>query len=226
MFAGIIESMGTVLGVQASPRPRVGGALAHRLDVELGDLAEGLPLGASVAVNGACLTLAELGGTAGRFDVVPETWKRTTLCELKRNDRVNLERSLRVGDRVDGHFVQGHVDGVGSVERLERGQGEWKLWIECEAEPLTRIIPKCSVALDGTSLTVVDVGRGRFSVALIPTTLERTTLQARQPGDHVNIETDILARLVLARLHALTGAASQGSGDLTWEKLRDGGFVS
>jgi riboflavin synthase len=227
MFNGIIEAVGTVAGVEATPRRRDGGGCAYRLGVDLGSLAEGLRLGASVAVNGVCLTVAELRGTVAGFDVVPETWQRTTLRELHVHDPVNLERSLRVGDPVDGHFVQGHVEGIGVVARVERGQGEWKLWLESEPELMPAIIPKGSIALDGTSLTIVDVAEARFSVVLVPTTLERTVLGRRRAGDHVNVETDLLARVLLRRLEVLTGgaAAPAGTRGLSWEKLRAGGFL-
>lgn len=227
MFAGIVTHVGTVVGVEGAPRQRTGGALAYRLRVELGPLADGLAPGASVAVNGACLTLAERAGTIGDFDVVPETWSRTTLRQLQAGDAVNLEGSLRVGDPVDGHFVQGHVEGTGLVERIERGRGEWKLWVQAAAELIPAIVPKGSIAVDGTSLTVVDVEGDRFSVALVPTTLERTVLGRRRPGERVNIETDILARVVLRRLAALSGslASSPVAAGLSWDKLRDGGFL-
>lgn len=224
MFAGIIEAIGTVVGVSAAPRRHDGGALAYRLEIDLGPLAEGLQHGASVAINGVCLTLAEGRGNVGGFDVVPETWRRSTLHQLKRGERVNLERSLRVGQPVHGHFVQGHVDGIGLVDRVERTRGEWKLWVRTEPALLPFIVRKGSIALDGTSLTIVDVAQDRFSVVIVPTTLERTILGRRQPGEQVNIETDILARLVVSRLDAL--AAADGPAGLSWEKLREGGFLT
>lgn len=226
MFAGIIEAVGTVVGVSAAVRRQDGGGLAHRLEIDLGPLAEGLQHGASVAINGVCLTLAERRGTVGGFDVVPETWRQSTLHALKRGERVNLECSLRVGQPVDGHFVQGHVDGIGPVDRVERTQGEWKLWVRAEPALLPFIIRKGSIALDGTSLTIVDVVGDRFSVVLVPTTLERTILGHRRPGEHVNIETDILARLVVSRLEALAAAPGDGPAHLSWEKLDRGGFLT
>jgi riboflavin synthase len=227
MFAGIIAAVGTVSGVDTAPRRHADGALAFRLNLDLGGLADGLRLGASVAVNGACLTLAEQHGTVGGFDVVPETWRRTTLSRLRVRDAVNLERSLRVGDPVDGHFVQGHVEGIGVVERVEHAQGEWLVWVRADAALMPAIIPKGSIALDGTSLTIVDAAEGRFSVALVPTTLAQTVLARRRAGDSVNIETDVLARLLVRRLEALTGSlgAPAGTTGLSWEKLRESGFV-
>lgn len=228
MFTGIIAAVGHVVAVDATPRRHGDGGHAYRLELELGALADGLPTGASVAVNGACLTVATVRGTRGVFDVVPETWQRTTLSRLRTRDPVNLERSLRVGDPIDGHFVQGHVEAVGSVDRLERGQGEWKLWVAVDAALMPAIVPKGSIALDGTSLTVIDVAAQRFSVALVPTTLDRTVLGQRRPGDAVNVETDILARLVARRLAELTGGqpiAEAGSAGLSWDKLRASGFL-
>lgn len=227
MFAGIVEAVGRVVRVGPSPRAAAVAAPARRLDVEAPGLLAELALGASVAVNGVCLTLTERGPGGGSFEVVPETWHNTNLRGLRAGDAVNLERSLRLGDRIDGHFVQGHVDGVGTVERVERAGGEWKLWVTAAEQLLPAIVPKGSVALDGVSLTVVDVAQTRFSVVLIPTTLERTVLGRRPAGALVNIETDILARLVLSRLAALGLGAADGPGrpGLTLERLRADGFA-
>jgi riboflavin synthase len=227
MFTGIVQFVGTVARVEAAARRTAGAGLVHRLAVELGPLAEGLALGASVAVNGVCLTVASLDGRVATFDVVPETWRRSTLASLRTRDEVNLERSLRVGDPLDGHFVQGHVDGTGIVERIERGQGEWKLCVRATPELMPAIVPKGSIALDGTSLTIVDVLDDQFSVALVPTTLANTVLARRQPGEYVNIETDILARIVLHRLAAPRSTATSGTAPagLTWERLRNEGFA-
>lgn len=222
MFTGIVQALGNVQAVDAAARLTPAGAAAWRLVVDVGALAEGLALGASVAVNGACLTVAELRGSAAGFDVVPETWQRTTLRHLQRGDQVHLERSLRAGDAFDGHFVQGHVDGVGTVDRVERGRGAWKLWVRCPPDLLRYVVPKGSVALDGTSLTVVDAEPTRFSVALVPTTLERTHLGRKQTGDPLNIETDLLVRAVLSRLD---GLLSRRAGGLSWQALEEAGLV-
>ncbi len=223
VFTGIIQHVGRVVRADGALR-RVGATDAYRLEVDVGPLASGLSTGASVAVNGACLTVAELRGAAARFDVVPETWRRTTLGGLRAGEPVNLERSLRVGDPLDGHFVQGHVDGVGTVRRIDRGGGEWRLQARCDADLLDLIVPKGSIALDGTSLTIVDVDRDGFCVALVPTTLERTVLGRRQPGDRLNIETDILARLVLRRATACADAAARPARGVSWDLLESGGY--
>lgn len=239
MFSGIIEGMGTLAAIRPmeSPQGRV-----TRLELDLGPLRAGLVPGASVAVSGVCLTVAAIEAAAANvaaFDVIPETLRLTNLGELAVGDAVNLERSLRVGERVDGHFVQGHVDGCGEVTRVER-RGEWRLWVRAALGLMPYIVKKGSVALDGVSLTVAEVQDDEFCVALIPATLERTTLSRRGPGDRVNIETDILARLVLARLDALLaqgalppGLAPRGQAPLgrapretiDLETLRAAGFV-
>lgn len=204
MFAGIVEFAGTV--VRTGPLCCADGALAARLVVEAGDWLAEAPLGSSIAVNGVCLTLAGKDGRHAHFDVVAETLRLTSLNAIQAGDRVNLERALRVGDRVDGHFVQGHVDGLGSVESNGLEGGEWILRVRAPAELAPYLVRKGSITVDGVSLTLVDVDGPRFSIALIPTTLERTVLGGRRPGDPVNLETDILARLIVQRLDALLGA--------------------
>ncbi len=201
MFAGIVERTGIVERVDPFPA-------ATRLSIRAADYFGDLPHGASVAVNGACLTLCGAHGELGEFDVVPETLRLTNLGEMRKGDVVNLERSLRVGDRIDGHFVQGHVDCLGRVERIERGEGEWKLWVRGDASIAPLLVRKGAVTLDGVSLTLVDVEGDLFSAVLIPTTLERTTLSRRKAGDAINIESDVLARLMVARIDALLEARS------------------
>ncbi len=227
MFTGIIQAVGSVINVERTPR-RHGATVAHRLDLDAGDLLNDVQLGASVAVNGVCLTLAARSGSQVGFDVVPETWSRSTLGRLAPGARVNLERSLRVGDPLDGHFVQGHVDAIGKIDAVDRNAGEWRVWVQTDAALLPLVTPKGSVAIDGTSLTVADLEASRFSVALVPTTLEKTVLQHRQPGDAVNIETDILARLVRQRLASITGSGSAAmmQAGLTWQQLQEGGFIA
>ncbi|MCG3125929.1 MAG: Riboflavin synthase [Phycisphaerae bacterium] len=206
MFSGIIETVGEVAALGAATRAAGDGPLVRTLDVEVPKLLDDLAPGASVAVNGVCLTLVSTRAGGGRFHVVVETLKRSNLGGLRAGDAVNLERALRVGDRVDGHFVQGHVDALGRVTRIDRDRGEWKLWLRTDAGALRLICPKGAVALDGTSLTVVDARGDEFSVVLIPTTLERTTLGRRRPGDAVNIETDMIARAVASYLDRSGGA--------------------
>ncbi len=168
-----------------------------RLSIEVpADFGPAGHIGESVAINGCCLTAIAIEGSCWSFQAGTETLSKTNLGRLRPGDAVNLERALPVDGRFGGHFVQGHVDGVGQVDRIER-DGEWvTMWFHVPQSLMGQIVGKGSVAVDGVSLTVVQVADDRFSVALIPHTLEMTTLGLRRPGDEVNIETDILGKYV------------------------------
>lgn len=212
MFTGLIEEKGRVLRKQAS-----GGGL--RLVVEAPVVSAELRIGDSVGVNGVCLTAVVVSPPVAEFDVVRETVRRSTLDGLKPGDFVNLERPLRVGDRLDGHMVLGHVDGVGKVASLRRGAEETVFRFEAGPDVMKVIVEKGSVAVDGISLTVAGLGDGWFEVAVIPHTLENTNLGARSIGDCVNLETDIIGKYVLK----YTGKSdSEGS---LMRKLADAGFL-
>lgn len=219
MFTGIIEATGIVRSLV----PSESGA---RLAIDIGQLGECPALGSSIAVNGVCQTVAAARFPVAEFDVIPETLRRTTTGRLASGDTVNLERSLRAGGRLEGHIVQGHVDGVAVVTEVVRTGSEWRLWLEADDPAIGEyIIPKGSVAVDGVSLTVAErsAGRdGRFCVALIPTTVALSTLGRRRVGDAVNIETDILARTVISHLRRLGGSEGRAI-DLAF--LHEHGFV-
>lgn len=189
MFTGLVEALGIVQAVDQE-------GAGKRLIVVAPTLAPDLKVGASVAINGVCLTVVEKTGTTLHFQAGPETLTRTNLGALTPGDRVNLERPLRLGDRLDGHLVQGHVDGTGQVaQRQKAGTEDWELvWFTCPRVLTDQMVGKGSVAVDGVSLTLVDVEAGRFSVALIPHTLANTTLGFKQPGAVVNLETDLFAK--------------------------------
>jgi riboflavin synthase len=213
MFTGIIQHIGMVVTVERQ-------AADSRLVVDVGSLAGGLKAGDSVAVSGVCLTAASLEGQAAAFDVVSETLSRTSLGRVFAGAKVNLELPLALGGRLDGHLVQGHVDGLARLEQVGRAlTGLWQFG--CDAALAAQMAPKGSVALDGVSLTLVDVLPSGFTVALIPTTLAKTTLGQLRRGDMVNVETDILGKYVQRYLQALAG----GDEGLTVEKLRRAGFV-
>ena len=216
MFTGIIEVIGTV---QEFSRQGDGA----RVHIGAGPLAEGLRLGESIAVEGACLTVTALRGNGFAADLSVETLKRTTLGRLRAGARVNLERPLRLGDRLGGHLVTGHVDGVGQLaERVPQGDGEF-IRTRFPRELGSLLVMKGSIAVDGISLTVAELSRDAFGVAIIPHTLEHTTLRDKRVGDPVNLEADLLgkhvARLLVGRFEA-TGQAG-----LTLAMLQEHGFA-
>lgn len=165
-------------------------------------LLDGTGLGDSISVNGVCLTAVDVSDGAVRFDVVPETLARTGLGSLGEGDMVNLERAIPAGGRFDGHIVQGHVDGTGTVTDLTHGDDGVVLTVSAPESLMSHIVVKGSITIDGVSLTVAGVDQVRFSVALIPHTLESTTLGSTRAGDTVNLETDVLAKYVERMLEA------------------------
>lgn len=211
MFTGLVEEIGTV---RSLARGTVG-----KLVVACQKTASSVEIGDSVAVNGACLTVTSINGGDISFDAVPETLSRTNLDDLKPGERVNLETSLRAGEPIGGHFVQGHVDGVGTIES-SRSLGESRvIRISAPSDVLRYVVEKGSIAIDGISLTVASCDRTGFNIAVIPHTLEATTLYLKRSGDKVNIETDILGKYVEKLLSRM------GSGNITEDLLRDAGFM-
>jgi len=188
MFTGLVETLGTIA--------RSANTGAGRVLTVSEAIAPRLSIGESVAVNGVCLTVVAIRGNEFDFEVGPETLLKTNLGSLRTGDRVNLERSLRVGDRLGGHFVQGHVDAVGKIESRSHN-GDWEdVWFGCRDELTRLMVPKGSIAVDGVSLTLVNVEAERFSVMLIPHTQSMTTLGFKKSGDWVNLEADMLAKHV------------------------------
>jgi riboflavin synthase len=188
MFTGIIEELGRVRAVHAA---------GARIEIECTDVLADASIGASIAVNGCCLTVIEIGDGWWAADAQPETLARTTLGTLEPGDPVNLERPVRLADRLGGHLVQGHVDGVGTVQaRAPEADGSAVVTIAAPDAVLRYVVEKGSVTVDGVSLTVTRVDDAAFAVALIPHTLAVTTLGSRGPGDVVNLEVDVLAKYV------------------------------
>jgi riboflavin synthase len=195
MFTGIVEGTGKVRSVSKGRR-----GADTTMRVSLGRIGRGLRRGDSVCINGACLTVTKLSKGEAEFEMVAETIRRTSLGGVKPGDRVNIERSMKVGDRIEGHFVLGHVDGTGVVEGVQKMAAETKIWIRLGKGLAKSLVSKGSIAVDGVSLTLVDIDGDRVSVSLIPHTLEATTLGERSKGDRVNIETDILGKYVTNNL--------------------------
>lgn len=195
MFTGLVEGMGRVSELRSE------GEAALRVAIEIPEFMSGeASLGESVAINGCCLTVVEFSDSLWQFQAGEETLSKTTLGNLKLGDRVNLERSLRADARLGGHFVQGHIDGTGTVSNIDR-DGEWiRMAFEVPRKLSQLMVPKGSIAVDGVSLTIVDAEPESFSIALIPHTLEVTTLGHRRVGDLVNLEADILGKYVLKLL--------------------------
>jgi riboflavin synthase len=197
MFTGLIEALAEVVEIIAEP-PGV------RLIIREPRMAAGANIGDSIALNGCCLTVVAVDADRLSFQAGAETLSRTNLGELVPGSVVNLERSLRTGDAIGGHFVTGHIDAVGIVDQRQDDADWCTMWFRAPAPQLLQMASKGSVAVDGVSLTLVDVEASRFSVALIPHTLSVTTLGRRKVGDRVNIETDVLAKYVerVLRTHA------------------------
>ena len=192
MFSGIIEEIGIIESVISKKNLSV-------LKVRAQKVLKGIKLGASISVNGACLTVTEIKKSVLGFDITRESLLKTSLGYLKPKCQVNLERALKANSRMDGHFVTGHVDAVGEIQAKIVRTNFAELRIITEKNLAKYIVPKGSICLDGVSLTVGDVNKTYFSVYLIPYTIKNTVLGAKRKGDKVNIETDILAKYILNR---------------------------
>ncbi len=189
MFTGIVEHVGRIEGITTLPD-------LTTFEIDLGPIAEGVKLGDSIAVSGACLTVTQIEGARLSFEAIPETLEVTRLGGLAEGDAVNLERAMGAGARFDGHIVQGHVDGMGQVRRMDRAGNDVELHIQCDPELAVQLVDKGSVTIDGVSLTVVRVVEDGFHVALIPHTLGVTTLSKLVAGSPVNLEVDVFGKYV------------------------------
>jgi riboflavin synthase len=221
MFTGIVQALGTIQSAAATPAGK-------RFSIALAALASApIALGDSVCVSGVCLTASQIANGIGHFDVISETLRRSTLASKSPGDRVNLELSLRPESFVGGHFVQGHVDAVAQVAALRTDAHDWRITFQVPPETTPYLIPKGSVAVDGVSMTIAEVGANTFTLAVIPTTLEKTTLAKLRVGDRVNVETDILARTVVHYLQQIAGrtAPAPAASGITLEKLQELGMA-
>jgi len=201
VFTGIVESVGRIARIART-------AELASLEVESGPVAEGVKLGDSIAVNGCCLTVTAIAGSRLTFQAVAETLLRTNLCDLAEGSGVNLERAVRADQRLDGHIVQGHVDATGTVRAVERHGDDVRFFVDCAPEFAELLVDKGSVAIDGVSLTVVSPEPAGFHVALIPHTIESTTLARRRPGERVNLEADVLGKYVKRYLERVLPAGA------------------
>lgn len=212
MFTGLIQTVCTVKSVS-----KAGGAM--NLSIDLGQIAKETKVGDSIAISGVCLTVSKLQGNIAVFDVSGETLEKSTIGKLQSGDKVNIELSMGPSDKFGGHFVLGHVDGTAVIKSIEKHSQFADIKFAAAPELLSQMVVKGSVAVDGISLTIAQMDKESFTIAIIPETLKRTTLGAAKPGDAVNIETDILVKTVRKQLDEIL--PSQG---LTMEKLKEMGF--
>jgi len=193
MFTGIVEGIGKVKKISKATKNKS----AIQMIVDLGKHGKGLKIGQSVALNGVCLTVTKLSKNGCTFEMIEETTKKTDLGNLKLGGIVNIERSLKVGARLEGHFVLGHVDGVGIIKKIQKKPKEVQIWFEVPKNLSKYVVKKGSIAIDGISLTVVEIKNNLASVCIIPHTIQVTNFKTKNIGDKVNIETDILGKYIL-----------------------------
>jgi riboflavin synthase len=226
MFTGLIETKGTVQSLE------IKGDVAL-LCIAAPGFAEKLSFGQSVAVSGACLTVTRLEGSRFWVEIMPETLERTILRNLSSGRAVNLERAMVAGGRFEGHIVAGHVDYLGTITALLRQGRTRKIALSLDPEGMRYLVPKGSVTLNGVSLTIIECARDSFSVGVIPTTLEQTTLGELREGMKVNVETDLLGKYVYHQLALYgkplreedVGKSKNAEGSLDWETLRKSGWL-
>ncbi len=214
MFTGIIEELGIIRAMDRRTDSIV-------LTIEAHTVLEGTRIGDSIAVNGVCLTVTSLNDTSFTADVMHETIRRTSFCELRTGSPVNLERAMQVGGRLGGHIVSGHIDGTGHVSRIENDGIARVITISIPKDMAPFIVEKGSITIDGISLTVVSAGSSQFSVSIIPHTMSHTTLMGKHPGAIVNLETDIVGKYIHRFME--TGPVESPKG-VTMEMLLENGF--
>ena len=218
MFTGLIQTIGTVVEV----RPTGGAA---RMTLAAPDLSGSLAPGESVAVDGCCLTVETQDDRRFTAFASPETLARTTLGKVRAGRMVNLERALALGDRLGGHLVSGHVDGVGRIDHIEqRDGGAWEVSVQVPEDLAGGVIPKGSIAIDGVSLTIARLAGACVTIAVIPETWTRTTLSRKGPGEAVNIETDMIGKYVVRYLQGLGSVKPSDPSQLTLEKMLQAGY--
>jgi len=216
MFTGIIEEIGTLIDIRKGTRD-------YQLTIAADKILTDVHLGDSIAVNGVCLTVTSFSSKQFTVDVMPETLKASSLQNMAKGKSVNLERAMAANGRFGGHFVSGHVDGVGKIISKREISNAVYYWIEAPDELMKYLVPKGSVCIDGISLTVVDVHENRFSISIIPHTISETILQYKAEGDIVNLECDMLAKYMERLLHVRENTTEKKG--LTLKTLADNGYL-
>lgn len=190
VFTGIVQCTGRVVSISN----KTGSRSAAAMTVDLTGAGRGLKEGQSVAINGVCLTATGISGSTCTFEMIGETMKKTNISALRAGSVVNIERSVRAGQRMEGHFVLGHIDGTGIVKKIQRAPDEVRIWFEVPRSMAKYIVKKGSIAVDGISLTVTGIKNNTVLVSLIPHTISVTNMGSKRVGDRVNLETDILGK--------------------------------
>lgn len=216
MFTGLVEEVGTMEGAS-------NGDKSMKLTIRAKKILENIKLGDSISTNGVCLTVSSFDSQSFTVDVMPETMRKTNLGKLKKGSFVNLERALKVSDRFGGHIVSGHIDGTGFIREYKDEDIATWLTVETNTEIIKYIIPKGSIAIDGTSLTVVDTTRNSFRVSLIPVTKEETVLLKKKVGDEVNLECDIVGKYIERFMTYNKDIKKENAIDMKF--LEDNGFL-
>lgn len=216
MFTGLIEEIGTIKSIRQNSN-------SSQITIHASHVMEHTKIGDSICTNGVCLTVVALSMGSFTVDAVSETLLKTNLSELKIGDKVNLERAMRLNDRIGGHMVSGHIDGIGKILLIEKNKKSWYIKIAASPNLLNQMIDKGSVAIDGISLTISAVKDEYLSVNIIPHTALETTLVAKKTGDYVNIETDMIGKYIYRYLNT---ANKSSKGNLDQSFLAKNGFIS
>lgn len=211
MFTGLIEEIGSIQSIKSH-------GTSKQIVIACKDVLDGVALGDSIATNGVCLTVCAYNDNAFTADVMVETVQKTNLSAIQAGDKVNLERALRLGDRLGGHFVSGHIDGTGNISSVRRLEHDTLIEISCSPDLLRFVVEKGSIGIDGISLTVASVSNKSFAVSIIPTTSSDTTLTNRKVGDIVNLECDMIGKYI----YKFTSSDKQG---VTLDLLKENGFI-
>ncbi len=217
MFTGIVEEIGNIKNI-------IWGSSSVQLVIECGLVLNEIRIGDSIAVNGVCLTVTKMGANWFIADVMPETMRKSSLSQLSNNQKVNLERALRLSDRLGGHIVSGHVDGIGLITKIQKEDNATWLTISANKDIMKYIIMKGSVTIDGTSLTVAQVEEDSFKISLIPHTWQKTILGKNEIGSKVNIECDIIGKYIEKLLGKTANEENNKDRSLTLDFLRENGF--
>lgn len=218
IFTGLISELGTIKNIAR-------GKASYQLTIDHKKMMGDLKVGDSVAVNGACLTVIEIKEDNFTVDVMPESVKLTTIQYLSVGSKANLEQTLRLSDRLDGHIVSGHVDGMGKIVKKVKDDIAWRITVAASKDILNFIVLKGSITIDGISLTVIEITDTNFTVSIIPLTAKHTTLGIKDVGEMVNLETDVLAKYV-AKLLNLTSNKSNDKSGISLALLAENGYIN